>query len=370
MFAPEASPLFTPYRDPGGQTFYILTRRAAPQQQAFYFVNDSCSPDGRYLWLYASFPPAGGMEQHSLAVADLLENEVRVFHDAQFWAASPLLERGTDCALYTWENAIYRRSPRAGEPAEELLRVPARGLCQAISTHLTCSPDGRELFLDRRMGNRRFDFGSVNLETGVYTPWREADFYFKHGQFNPVDGDLALVAKDFWVDLETGERQPIPTVDGVYERLWVCTRGGRMTRYAPLGGYATHEWWGAGGECFYYCSPEGIARQAVSGGAPERVHACRPWHAFSSRDESRFVYDQVCPAPGETFYRGVASSVRLFDARTGEDRVICTLNPSLCSPERPNNYHIDPHPRFIMNDRYVVFTTTVLGRVDLAVAPV
>ena len=50
--------------------------------------------------------------------------------------------------------------------------------------------------------------------------------------------------------------------------------------------------------------------------------------------------------------------------------MICTLNPSLCSPERPNNYHIDPHPRFIMNDRYVVFTTTVLGRVDLAVAPV
>ena len=119
MFAPESSPLFTPYRDPGGQTFYILTRRAAPQQQAFYFVNDSCSPDGRYLWLYASFPPAGGMEQHSLAVADLLENEVRVFHDAQFWAASPLLERGTDCALYTWENAIYRRSPRAGPMCPE-----------------------------------------------------------------------------------------------------------------------------------------------------------------------------------------------------------------------------------------------------------
>jgi hypothetical protein len=33
------------------------------------------------------------------------------------------------------------------------------------------------------------------------------------------------------------------------------------------------------------------------------------------------------------------------------------------------NYHIDPHPRFCCNDRYVVFTTTVRGEIDVAIVP-
>jgi len=33
------------------------------------------------------------------------------------------------------------------------------------------------------------------------------------------------------------------------------------------------------------------------------------------------------------------------------------------------NYHIDPHPLFCCDDRSVVFTTTVRGRVDVAVVP-
>ena len=31
-------------------------------------------------------------------------------------------------------------------------------------------------------------------------------------------------------------------------------------------------------------------------------------------------------------------------------------------------YHIDPHPRFVVGDRYVTFTTTVCGRVDVGIA--
>jgi hypothetical protein len=32
-----------------------------------------------------------------------------------------------------------------------------------------------------------------------------------------------------------------------------------------------------------------------------------------------------------------------------------------------SSYHIDPHPRFCGLDRFVVFTTTIRGEVDLAV---
>ncbi len=33
------------------------------------------------------------------------------------------------------------------------------------------------------------------------------------------------------------------------------------------------------------------------------------------------------------------------------------------------NYHIDPHPGFCCGDRFVVFTTTVRGQIDLAILP-
>lgn len=31
------------------------------------------------------------------------------------------------------------------------------------------------------------------------------------------------------------------------------------------------------------------------------------------------------------------------------------------------NYHIDPHPRLCCDDRFVVFTATVRGQIDLAI---
>jgi hypothetical protein len=33
-------------------------------------------------------------------------------------------------------------------------------------------------------------------------------------------------------------------------------------------------------------------------------------------------------------------------------------------------YHPDPHPRFILDDEFVVYTTTVLGGLDLALTRV
>lgn len=49
---------------------------------------------------------------------------------------------------------------------------------------------------------------------------------------------------------------------------------------------------------------------------------------------------------------------------------VLTCNPVVegWTPEDPSIYHIDPHPRFVLDDRLVTFTTTVCGRVDLAVA--
>lgn len=57
---------------------------------------------------------------------------------------------------------------------------------------------------------------------------------------------------------------------------------------------------------------------------------------------------------------------------TGKLFKFLTKNPVVewRTPEDPCPYHIDPHPRFDRNDTLISFTTTVMGRVDIAFAAV
>jgi hypothetical protein len=43
------------------------------------------------------------------------------------------------------------------------------------------------------------------------------------------------------------------------------------------------------------------------------------------------------------------------------------LDPPYCPRDL---YHLDPHPRFSPRDRWVVYTSTVRGQVDVALSPV
>jgi len=53
--------------------------------------------------------------------------------------------------------------------------------------------------------------------------------------------------------------------------------------------------------------------------------------------------------------------VAFFNTSTGKEIDIVTQLPPLPSPRR--TYHVHPHPRFCLDDRYVCYTTNVLGRV-------
>ncbi len=68
------SQLFTPVTHPeSGVTVYVLTHKVAPLQKGFYFVNDSMSADGRYLWFCCANPPA---LKKNLAVVDFEMQDV------------------------------------------------------------------------------------------------------------------------------------------------------------------------------------------------------------------------------------------------------------------------------------------------------
>jgi hypothetical protein len=80
MIELSTSRLFTPWTNPdSGVTIYLLTEKVAPVQQGFYFVNNSVTDDGRYLWFYCAFPPAGSAAYgRTLGVVDFEQQQCGV----------------------------------------------------------------------------------------------------------------------------------------------------------------------------------------------------------------------------------------------------------------------------------------------------
>ena len=82
--------------------------------------------------------------------------------------------------------------------------------------------------------------------------------------------------------------------------------------------------------------------------------------------------DAAYPCMGKDIWRGAESMLYFHNHITGKTIKFLTKNPVVegWTPENSCPYHIDPHPRFVMDDKYITFTTTVRGCVDLAIANV
>jgi hypothetical protein len=64
--------------------------------------------------------------------------------------------------------------------------------------------------------------------------------------------------------------------------------------------------------------------------------------------------------------------VWLFDRQTGKEVAIVRNMPlpKTIARDDARSYHFDPHPHFSRDNKYVVYTTTVLDRLDVALTPV
>ncbi|MBE6931692.1 MAG: hypothetical protein E7463_15595 [Ruminococcaceae bacterium] len=384
MYTVENSRHFTKRIDPvSGMTCYVLSTRVAPIQQAFYFVNSGLSGDGRYFWFYCAFPPTPG---HCMGVVDLLTDEVRVFPET--FAGDAIFAVEPDSGNVWWGTAqgYFIRTPHPGDKPLLAAPLPRLGRFGAAGTHLTFSRDRREMFVDIQCSDRSV-LGSIDIASGTFTEWfrTEEGVPYNHAQFNPVDPNLALCAHEYHVDKATGKSFPPPrTEDGIYPRLHTVTRDGVDTMYPPMYDVAGHEWWSADGKKIYYEDGHRIIRWDLEKGCNElvvdgdRFHDpdkfdATVWHAHCSADEKYFTADsdywlENCPR----FWRGNASHVSFYNTVTDRHVDIVSYNPTVpeWTPERQCPYHIDPHPRFVLNDQWITFTTTVDGRVDAAIAPV
>lgn len=387
MYTPFNSRHFTTHIDPVSKIrIAVLSTHVAPIQQGFYFVNSGWSDDGRYMWFYCAFPPASG---RSLAVIDFLNDEIH--HYPEVRGEGYMVDHRTGDVYWGCTQGIFKRSPHPQDKPILIAKLPEncrKAGISGVATHLTFTPNYEELLADINTGLGSV-IGTFNIVTGEFTEWYRTapGVPYNHAQMNPIDGNMCMCAHEYSYDAKVGDYVAPAMVDGIYPRLQIITRDGGCKMLKPKGNYATHEWWAPSGKSVYYCNSDYvedgsrigiIARDAMDGSDPTIV--CRvnvpggsgTWHAHCSKDERYFVTDGAYPYGDLTWWRGCESMVHFYNTETGKLFKFLTKNPIVegWSPENQCTYHIDAHPRFVLNDSLVSFTTTVCGRVDVALVSV
>ena len=107
----------------------------------------------------------------------------------------------------------------------------------------------------------------------------------------------------------------------------------------------------------------GVCYYDIFTGEHKLVTPVPAWHGFTSADEQLVLHDE-----NAGFYRGCESRVGLYNVKTGKHVYIVTLNAPMAPPEKPSQYHLDPHPRFNAQEKYIVFTAVKNNCPQVAVA--
>jgi len=364
----ETSPLFIPWTDPrSGVVSYLLDKRIAPLQQTFYFTSDSLSRDGRYLWFYCAFPPGGDTYYgRQLAVVDFEKQEVRHDPRTQFTDASPYVDTATGEVTWTTMLGLWKRGPRADDPILPVNTFP-NSLARdrrplRLATHLFRCADGKSFAIDAQIGQEWF-LGDMPLDGSPFRLWRKFERCYNHAQFSPVDPDLILLAQDGWHDPVTGEK------GDAEDRIWFARRDGSLEPLFPddPSNMRGHEWWGRDGRHVWYVHyGQGVVSFNV---AERRTEMVWPLilasHAHADSTE-RYLVADVTPS------NHPESRIVFFNRETGReiDIVSDLPYPAPDLNRYKSHYHVHPHPRFTEDDRYILYTTTVRGIVDVAAIPV
>lgn len=385
MFTPFTSKHFTSYVDPdSGVKMAVLSTRVSAVQQGLYFVNSGYSADGRYLWFLCAEPPEKG---HFTGMIDFLTDEVRVFHGFGDVTGHYVDPDSGDCYFST-SKGIFRQSPNPDDKPIMITPIPdelAKIGTSGMMCHITFTPDKSEILVEYHTKGGTY-IGSINLLDGRFTLWykTEKGVCFDHAQCCPTDGNLVMCAREMWNDAKRCNDAVYE--NGIYPRINFITRDGKRHIIRLAGNDGGHEWWAPDGKHVYYVNNDYekrgygvVAKSPVDGGEPEIIckatvpGSCNHvWHAHCSEDEQYFVFDGSVPSMGLPVWRGCASTVQFFNKKTQKLLRFLPLNPVVgdWTPENPCSYHIDPHSRFVLNDTQITFTTTVLGKVDLAVVDV
>jgi hypothetical protein len=372
MYTVETSKHFEKYTDfCTGVDTWVLKNETAPLQKPLYFVSLPCSKDERYYWFVCAFPPGGLMEGSSQTMACLDLETDEIYYHPDVPAGSPAVDPDTGELYFCTPNMVLKKGPRPDSPVERIARVPEkwRVMPGRIATHLTFSADKRELCCDISSGNDTY-ITSLDIRSGEFELWATLHGGWNHAQFNPADKDLILFAMEFWQDLKTGIRNRIGANEkGQLTRIWTIRRGEQPVNHLPVYKEASHEWWSADGKKIYYCDwRKGIGMIDFHSGERKLIHPTGYRHGYSSTDDRYFVADIFNYNDQWHWYRGCATTANFYNTETSRPVDIVTRNPALYTFDDPCVYHIDAHPRFVFNDKYVAYCTTVFGKPSVGFA--
>ncbi len=366
MKTPETSKLFTRWRNPSnGVESLILSGQIAPVQQSFYFTNRSISDDGRYLWLRCGFPPEGGMHAAQvLGVVDFEQDEMRVYHETQFSAASPAVDPVSGEVYWCNELDIWKRGAKAGDKAVLVNRFPrelAPARPERIATHLTFSADGKSLNIDTRFVDAKFRqhcfIGDMPLDGSPFRLWQRFEgWFYDHGLFSPTDPDVQMFAHEYWQDHITEK------FDGgrPYHRLWMIRRGGEAEPILrePIS-HSGHEWWDSDGKHIWYLHyGVGVKKVDLATREEQNLWPGELAHAYSDRNGRYLVADMMADPVVSDCH------VAFRNLETGKEVEIVNRPPLARGLTQCT--HLHPHPQFCKNDEYICYTSTVHDRVDVA----
>jgi len=231
-----------------------------------------------------------------------------------------------------------------------------------VATHLSRCADGASFAIDAQLGSEWF-LGDLPLDGSPFRLWKKLDRCYNHAQFSPVNPDLILMAQDGWYDGATGEKGEAE------DRIWLASRNGQVEALFPESpsNMRGHEWWGRDGRHIWYIHyGQGVARFNLERRQMEMVWPLEfASHAHADTTE-RYIVADVIPQQRQE------SRIVFLNRESGRavDIVSDLPYPAPDLELYKSKYHVHPHPRFTEDDRYIIYTTTVRGVVDVAVVPV
>jgi len=353
-----SSGLFKPWVNPdSGVTSYLFSDPAIPFTQNFYFVNDGFHPDHPFAWINVAYPPSG----KCLGVLDFASGRISVFPDTHFLDASPMMHPETGEAYWFSRNVLWRRSRRPEDKPVAVNHFPdelaKNRNPKRISTHLTLRSDRKTVNIDAEFG-KDWMIGEMPLDGSPLNIWKRESICYNHGQFSPVDPDIQLVNQDGWIDPTSGQHHDYS------HRMWLFRRDGSAE---PIFDHATHkhghEWWDPNGRLVWYIHyGVGVERVDIVTRQHEVVWPGEFSHAYSSADGNFLVTDQC------VYSHAPRCEVEFLNRITGKRVHLCNVDWG-CDPFLVG-YHVHPHPRFMLNDTWICYTSIVRGRVEVALASV
>ncbi len=373
MLSIEKSRHFRKYTDFASEVeSYVLKNETAPMQRPLYFVSNPHSQDGRYYWFICDFAPNGTWEGSwdSMACLDFKTDEIYYHPDINTppGMCNAVIDAQTGDVYWSTAGYIYHKTPDPDSHVDTISKIPSewQRIGGKPTCHLTMSADRRELALDVIDGNDTY-ICSCDIQTGRFDLWCKLHGGWDRTQFNPKDKDVMMFAMNLYQDIVNGERKSIGINDeGKLTRIWTMRRGEQPHCHLPMYKEASHEWWSADGKTIYYNDwKKGLCAINYETDETWLVHPTGFRHGYSSPDDRYFAADVFLYDDKLDWWRGCAISVNFYNTLTHRPIDIITRNPALYESHADCPYHIDPHPRFIFDGKYLHHCTTVTGRASI-----